>query len=88
MNRCRSFAARLQSEAMILVRFKDRETELDALGLLVTEDVALKTWRNGETALPEGAVIFLDREGIEYEVVGRADYERLTPIRNLAAEAV
>ena len=55
---------------MILVRFKDRETELEVLGLLVTEDVALKTWKNGESALPEGAVMFLDREGIEYEVVG------------------
>ncbi len=73
---------------MIVVRFKDRETEIDALGLLVMEGVALKTWRNGETALPDSAVMFLNREGIEYEVVGRADYERLTPVRNLAAEAV
>jgi hypothetical protein len=73
---------------MTLIRFDDRDTELDALGFLMLENVALKTWRNGQTAVPESALALLDKEGIAYEVVGRAGYELLTPIRDIAADAV
>ena len=70
---------------MVLIRFKDEQTEDDGLGLLLFENVPLKTWRNGETAVPDEALTLLDREGIPYEVIGPATYERLTPIRDLAS---
>ena len=73
---------------MMLIRFKDDATEDDGLGLLLFENVPLKTWRNGETAVPEEALKLLDREAIPYEVIGRALYERIPPIRDLAAQKV
>lgn len=73
---------------MVLIRFQDRETELAALGFLVTEGVPLKTWKNGETAVPEGAVELLTREGIVFEVIGEAGYGRVSPIRDTAAPAL
>lgn len=73
--------------SMLIVRIKP-EMENDALGRLMAKDVPLKTWKNGETALPEKALELLQEWNIEFEVVGPATYERLTPIRDLSAEAV
>ena len=73
---------------MTLIRFKDDQTEDDGLGLLLFENVPLKSWKNGETAVPDESLALLDREGIAYEVLGRATYEHLTPIRDLAAQKV
>lgn len=73
---------------MTLIRFNDHDVEMEALGFLMLEDVPLKTWRNGQTAVPEAALALLDREGIVYEVIGRAGYELLTPLRDSAPDAV
>ena len=59
---------------MVLIRFKDEPTEDEELGLLLFENVPLKTWRNGETAVPDEALKLLDRAGIAYELIGRASY--------------
>ena len=72
----------------ILIRFKDSEVEREALGCLAVAGVPLKTWRNGETAIPEEAVGLLASKSLPFEVIGRATYEQITPIRDLASQAV
>lgn len=72
---------------MIIIRFPDGETERVALGKLAGR-FAFKTWETGETMVPKLALGFLASEGIRFTVVGPADYEHLTPLRNSVAVAV
>jgi hypothetical protein len=73
---------------MILIRFNDQDTERRGLGCLMASGLPGKTWRNGETAVPKAGLELLSKRGIAFEVIGEAGYERLTPIRDIAAETV
>lgn len=68
----------------ILIEFPDRETELSALGKLLPR-YSGKSWTTGETAVPAQALAFLAEQGISFTVIGPAPYERITPLRDLAA---
>ncbi len=71
----------------ILLRFPDEVTERRALGKLIPR-FAGKSWSSGEAAVPSEALGFLADVGIKFEVLGRAPYERLAPLRGSGAPAV
>jgi hypothetical protein len=60
---------------MIVIRFKDAETECRAIGYLVGR-FAGKSYSNGETLVAEAALPHVAREGIEFTVIGPATCER------------
>ncbi len=68
----------------ILIRFPDKETEERALGKLIPR-FSGKSWSTGETAVPSAALSFLAEEGIHFEVIGPATYERLASLRDSGA---
>jgi hypothetical protein len=72
---------------MIIIRFKDADAERRAIGYLAGRFPG-KSYANGETLVPEAALAHLAVEGIEFNVIGPATYERLAPLRNPAAVAV
>ena len=73
---------------MIIIRFPDRDSELQGLGYLAGR-FSFKSWSNGETIVPDVALQYLAREGIRFTVEGPATYERLIPtVRNPPASAV
>jgi hypothetical protein len=72
---------------MIIIRFKDSESEHRALGYLAGRFPG-RTTANGETLVPEAALTHLALENIEFTVIGPATYDRLAPLRNPAAVAV
>lgn len=72
---------------MIIIRFKDSETERKAIGYLVGR-FSGKSYANGDTLVPEDALSHLAMEGIGFTVLGPATYEQLTSLRNPAAVAV
>jgi hypothetical protein len=61
---------------MIIIRFKDAETEHRAIGYLVGR-FAGKSFANGETIVPAAALPYLAVEGFQFTVIGPATYERL-----------
>jgi hypothetical protein len=73
---------------MIFIRFPNEAAECKALGFLAGR-FSFKTWENGQTLVPEAALIGLARESIPFSVEGPATYDKLIPsIRNPAAAAV
>lgn len=72
---------------MIVIRFPDVETKTRAIGFLVGRFPG-KTWATGELAVPDDALSELATEGFQFSVEGPATYERLMPLRNVAAAAV
>lgn len=67
---------------MIIIRFSDDESKLRGLGFLAGR-YSCKSWRTGETMVPEAALEALAFKGIRFSVEGRATYEHLIPsIRN------
>lgn len=72
---------------MIIIRFKDRETERRGIGYLVGR-FPCKGYADGDTLVPKAALPHLADEGITFTVFGRANYEQLAPLRNPAAIAV
>jgi hypothetical protein len=73
---------------MIRIRFPDPATERRALGFLAGR-FSFKTWDNGETIVPPGALASLALEGLAFSVIGKATYEQYAPtIRDPAAPAV
>jgi hypothetical protein len=68
----------------ILIRFSDKATEQKALGKLIPR-FSGKSWSSGETAVPSAALSYLADEGIQFEVVGPASYERLASLRDSGA---
>ncbi len=72
---------------MIIIRFKDSETERKAIGYLVGR-FACKTYADGDTLVPKAALGSLADEGISFTVIGPATYEQLAPLRNPVAIAV
>jgi hypothetical protein len=59
---------------MVLIRFADTQIERRALGYLARR-FPIKTWRGGETLVPESALASLAIAGITFTVVGRPTYE-------------
>lgn len=53
---------------MVIITFPDEETEAKALGMLAGR-FSGRTWRNGETMVPESALAFLGSKGIPFEVI-------------------
>jgi hypothetical protein len=73
---------------MIFIRFSDEATECKALGFLAGR-YSFKTWDNGQTSVPETALVSLARQGIRFSVEGPATYDKLIPsVRNPSASAV
>jgi hypothetical protein len=73
---------------MICIRFPDAASERQALGFLAGR-FSFKSWRTGETLVPEEALRALAREGIRFAVEGPATYEQLLPpLRDSSAHAV
>ena len=58
----------------VIISFDDPAVEKSALAELVGR-FPFKTWRNGETMVPEKALAFLAREGMKFTVEGAATYE-------------
>jgi hypothetical protein len=72
---------------MIVIRFADAAAKKDAISFLVGRFPG-KTWATGEIAVPEEALSELATEGFQFTVEGPATYERLMPLRDVAATAV
>lgn len=72
---------------MIIIRFKDVESERRAIGYLAGRFPG-KSCANGETLVPEAALSHLAKEGIVFTVIGPATYEHLAPLRNPPAITV
>jgi hypothetical protein len=72
---------------VIVIRFPDSETERRGLGFLAGRFPG-KSWRSGETVVPEAALAQLAHEGIKFTVEGPATYEQLASLRNPAAVEV
>jgi hypothetical protein len=84
----RGFAQLAYNATMIVIRFPDAATERRALGFLVGR-FSFKTWRTGETMVPELALASLAAAGIRFSVEGPATYEQLAATdRNPPAPAV
>lgn len=84
---CRQRGSGRASDVVLIIRI-DSEMESKAFGRLVAAGIPFKTWKNGETALPEPALTLLEKAGIGFQVIGPATYERLTPLRDLSPETV
>ena len=84
---CRTGLPRLTCSVFVIIRINP-ELEKKAFGRLIAENVPFKTWRNGETSLPEKALVVLEKAEIGFTVIGPATYEHLTPIRDLSASEV
>lgn len=73
---------------MILIRFPDTRIERRALGYLAGR-FPFKSWKGGETLVPEAALASLAVAGVTFTVVGPPVYEQNVPaIRNRRAAAV
>lgn len=72
---------------MIVIRFSDAKTKERAIGFLVGRFPG-KTWVTGEVAVPDEALAELATGGFQFTVEGPATYERLVPLRDIAAAAV
>ena len=66
----------VEDEAMIIIRFEDRETKKRALGFLAGR-FSFKSWASGEMAVPESALAPLASEGIAYTFEEPSSHERL-----------
>lgn len=72
---------------MTIIRFADVEAKKRAIAFLVGRFPG-KSWATGEVAVPGEALAELAAEGFQFTVDGPATYERLVPLRNIAATAV
>ncbi len=73
---------------MILIRFTDPQMERRGLGWLAGR-FSGRTWKSGETLVPEEALAHLAAEGITFTVAGRPSYQKLyAPVGDTAAVAV
>jgi hypothetical protein len=66
---------------MIIIRFPDEESNLQALGCLPGRYPG-KSWATGEMMVPEEALGFLARKGVRFRVEGPATYEQIASRRN------
>ena len=73
---------------MILIRFSDAQAEKRGLGYLAGR-FGGKTWKSGETLVPEAALSHLAAAGIKFSVEGHLSYEKVyAPLRDSAPSAV
>jgi hypothetical protein len=72
---------------MVIIRFPDKDTELQALGWLAGR-FSGKTWANGDTMVPEAALGPLAANGFRFSVERRPTYQDYAPLRDVAAAAV
>ena len=73
---------------MILIRFSDARREKRGLGYLAGR-FSGKTWKSGETLVPEEALPHLAAEGITFSVEGHLNYGKAyAPLRDPAPAAV
>jgi hypothetical protein len=54
---------------LTVITFPDKETESRALGMLIPR-FSGKSWKTGETALADDALLFLKNNGINFSIVG------------------
>jgi hypothetical protein len=64
---------------MIVIHFPDEASERAALGWLAGR-FSFRIWLPRRMMLPAEAPPHLEREGIRFEVEGRATYEQLAPL--------
>ncbi|MDA1275498.1 MAG: hypothetical protein O2960_15870 [Verrucomicrobia bacterium] len=72
---------------MTIIRFSDAETKKRAIAFLVGRFPG-KSWATSEMAVPGEALSELATKGFQFTVEGPASYERLVPLRNVAATSV
>jgi hypothetical protein len=72
---------------MILIRFPDSEARRKALGFLARR-FSGRSWSTGEIMVPEEALPFLASEGIPFNVLGPAGYDRFETVRDSSPLAV
>ena len=73
---------------MILIRFSDAQMEKRGLGYLAGR-FSGKSWKSGETLVPEEALPHLAAAGITFSVEGHLSYEKVyAPLRDSAPAAV
>jgi hypothetical protein len=73
---------------MVIIRFPDEAAERRALGWLLGR-FSFKSWKGGQTIVPEGALPYLAMEGIPFTSEGPATYEQiLASLRNPVAASV
>lgn len=73
---------------MILIRFSDAQMEKRGLGYLAGR-FSDRTWKTGETLVPEEALSHLVAVGITFSIEGHLNYEKVyAPLRDFAAAAV
>ncbi len=73
---------------MITIKFSDPDTELEALGFLLSRfpGRALKT---GEVLIPDAALQALALEGYQFIVIGKSTYEQqIASLRDTVASTV
>jgi hypothetical protein len=69
---------------MTIIRFADTKSEKRGLGYLIGR-FSFKSWANGETVVPDDALPFLAREGIQFIVEGPANYDKIASLRAVSA---
>jgi hypothetical protein len=72
---------------MVIIRFPDQDTELNALGWLAGR-FSCQTWDNGETMVPEAALGPLAANGFRLSVERKPTYQDYAPLRDAVAAAV
>ena len=73
---------------MITIRFDNPQMERRGLGYLAGRFNG-RTWKSGETLVPEEALAHLAAEGIAFTVTGKPSYQKLyAPLGDTAAVAV
>jgi hypothetical protein len=72
---------------VIVVKFADQETDLEALGFLLGR-FSGRVFRTGEVILPETALEALAEEGFSFTVLGKATYEQMAAFRSAPSAPV
>jgi hypothetical protein len=73
---------------MIRIQFPDQVSEAKALGFLAGR-CSFKSFADGTTLVPEGALGLLASEGIRFTVDGKAVYDQIVPtLRGTASPQV
>ena len=72
---------------MTIIRFPNEKEESSALGFLAGR-VSFRSFDTGETYVPASALALLANKGFTFTVVGVTDYENITKVRGVVADAV
>lgn len=72
---------------MVSIKFPDSESRKRALGFLLGR-FSGRVLRSGEVIVPDAALEALAAENFSFTVLGRATYDQMAPVRNIADSSV